>query len=312
MMKAVTHVFLLSIFILSSGFSLFSNEPSDDDIRLGMGGFVPSWVRISDVDIKAQENAGSESSPKFMTRFTADLELETATYQSVSWIGGDVRATVVRLKLPEGAELKAFGKATSILKREKWESTVTEFELEGNVGGEPLSKFENPVVEGTAQHEEAIKKYEAWVATEEARQAKEAKEYEALMAKNAKEKEARIAKESSKLASISKGLTGEWLGHYVCGQGHTSLTLVIDAMENGGMGAIFKFYPSDVNPGTPSGSYSLKGKFTSKNSFDLSPVAWIKHPKGYGMVGLKGKKVGNKLTGTITSRYCSGFEVNKK
>lgn len=211
-MKAVTHVFLLSIFILSSGFSLFSNEPSDDDIRLGMADVLPSYMQVTDIDIKAQDNTGSESSPRFMTRFTAEIELETSLYENVGWIGGDVQSRVVRVKTAKGKEVKLFGKATSVLKREKWVARITEFELEDDAKGSPLSKFNNPVVEGSPEHKEAIKKYDLWWAAEQARQAKEAKERDIRLAKEAKERKLAEGQRITAINENVKKIAGTWDG----------------------------------------------------------------------------------------------------
>lgn len=138
--------------------------------------------------------------------------------------------------------------------------------------------------------------------------AKEAKEREALLAKEAKERKIFLAKE---LIANPKKISGEWSGHYICGQGNTAFTLLIDAVKNGVMKATFNFYVNG-SAKEPSGSFTLQGKFTSGKNFDLSPVAWIKRPSGYGMVGLKGTKYGNRLAGTIKSRTCSSFELHKQ
>jgi len=123
----------------------------------------------------------------------------------------------------------------------------------------------------------------------------------------------RPAYKQKMLKKVGEALSGTWEGHYVCGQGYTSLTLGIQTEKNGMMSAIFAFSPNPQNPTVLRGSYKMQGGFDVDGDVNLTPNEWIKRPDGYGWVGMKGSIDGsnNILSGVITATNCGEFEVKR-
>lgn len=108
-------------------------------------------------------------------------------------------------------------------------------------------------------------------------------------------------------------LTGTWTGSYVCSQGETGLSLVIQATPDGTLTATFSFYAVPDNPGVPSGSYTMTGTYSAAG-VNLTPDQWISQPPGWEMVGLSsGPPVqdGTVLDGNVTTPGCSTFTVTR-
>ncbi len=111
----------------------------------------------------------------------------------------------------------------------------------------------------------------------------------------------------------SAGLAGTWRGSYTCAQGLTALTLVITgAGEN--LAARFEFSAHPSNPGVPSGSFTLAGRFEAKTGeITLTPVSWIDRPPDYQMVPLSGRvrDGGRAIAGRVLTEGCSSFSVER-
>ena len=108
-------------------------------------------------------------------------------------------------------------------------------------------------------------------------------------------------------------VTGHWKGTYTCGQGLTGLDLEITDQGAGAVAAVFSFGPVKSNPGVPNGSYSMTGRL-DPDLLTLTPKAWIVHPSGYVMVGLRAVLPGNDsrvLAGTVTDGGCTTFRVER-
>lgn len=79
-------------------------------------------------------------------------------------------------------------------------------------------------------------------------------------------------------------------GHYVCAQGRTELTLVIEDLDGEDVSAIFEFdYPGGGGANAPaSGSFRMRGSFdASSRAIHLDGDRWIEQPDGYAMVGTR-------------------------
>jgi hypothetical protein len=102
-------------------------------------------------------------------------------------------------------------------------------------------------------------------------------------------------------------------GHYVCAQGRTELTLVIEDLEGTDVSAIFEFdYPGGGGANAPaSGSFRMHGSFDPHTrALRLDGDRWLEQPDGYAMVGLFGtvSKTGS-IDGTVKGPGCSTFYV---
>ena len=112
------------------------------------------------------------------------------------------------------------------------------------------------------------------------------------------------------MAKVAGALSGTWKGTYVCAQGVTGLTLVVEAAK-GTATATFSFYPVAVNPGVPHGSFAMTGTYTSR-SLDLVPDHWIKRPAGYVMIDLPAQFAPGRLHGQWPLGHpCQDFTLAK-
>jgi hypothetical protein len=281
----LTTVIFIWLFSFLIGCSMFENKPSENDIKKTVAENLPGFMEVSKIKIQAMENMGSKVEPNYHSRFIAKINLLKPTYEKVGHLGGNVDSDVVRLVLAENITFEAFGKAVSVLDREKWKTKVTTFDFSIKNRGNILGKFTRPVIEGTDEHEAAKQKLLEW-------------------------EQAKV----ERIKKISEGLDGKWVGTYICGQGITGLTLTLSTASTG-ISATFEFYPTPKNPNIPSGTFSLAGQFTEDGSFSLEPKSWIIRPKGYGMVGLVGNINNNlnEITGNISKiRTCKTFQLTKK
>jgi hypothetical protein len=108
-------------------------------------------------------------------------------------------------------------------------------------------------------------------------------------------------------------LTGTWTGSYICSQGETGLSLVIQAAPAGTLTATFNFYAVPDNPGVPSGSFTMTGTYSAAG-MNLTPDQWISQPPGWEMVGLSSgppTEGGTVLAGDVTTPGCSTFTVTR-
>ena len=100
-------------------------------------------------------------------------------------------------------------------------------------------------------------------------------------------------------------------GHYVCAQGRTELTLVIEDLVGTDVSAIFEFdYPGGGGSHAPaSGSFRMHGSIDpGSGAMHLDGDRWIEQPDGYAMVSLLGtvSKTGS-ISGTVKGPGCSSF-----
>jgi len=103
-------------------------------------------------------------------------------------------------------------------------------------------------------------------------------------------------------------------GHYVCAQGRTELTLVIEDLDGTEVSAIFEFdYPGGGGTHAPaSGSYRMHGSVDPRSGVvHLDPERWIEQPDGYVMVGLVGQvsRTGS-ISGAVKGPGCSTFYLD--
>jgi hypothetical protein len=100
-------------------------------------------------------------------------------------------------------------------------------------------------------------------------------------------------------------------GHYVCAQGRTELTLVIEDVRGEDVGALFEFdYPGGGGAHTPaSGSFRMRGSVDAgSRALRLDGDRWVEQPDGYVMVGLEGKvSRSGAVEGTVRGPGCSTF-----
>jgi hypothetical protein len=78
--------------------------------------------------------------------------------------------------------------------------------------------------------------------------------------------------------------------------------------------AVFEFYATANNPGTPEGSYEMQGTFDEKSGkVNLFGANWIKRPTGFDMVPLNGlvDDAKSSLRGKIDSPWCKTFKLSR-
>jgi hypothetical protein len=115
-------------------------------------------------------------------------------------------------------------------------------------------------------------------------------------------------------------LNGTWEGTYICLDNYRRMKLVIDARSMSDIDAVFLFTDPN-NPGTPSGSFRMKGYLNVFNSpdipdiIDLQGTEWLNRPSGYLLVHLQGDILHSRprrIKGNILHPQCSTFEVVKQ
>lgn len=272
---------LACVSVVLSGCSMFDKKPSEDDIKKVIAENLPGFMEVFDIEIQAMENMGTKVEPKYHSRYVAKIKLLNPTYEKVDFIGGNVESDVVRLVLEQNTTFDAFGKAISVLDKEKWNTRVTDFEFAVENRGKLLGKYNRAVIEGSKEHETAKQKLKEW---EEAK--------------------------AEKMKRIAEGITGKWVGTYICGQGRTGLNLTISSSLNT-LDAVFAFYPTKEKPQVEKGSFSLLGEVYENGTFKLKSHAWIDRPKGYGMVDVSGN-INSDFT-ELVGKICSkGFLLRKQ
>jgi len=110
-------------------------------------------------------------------------------------------------------------------------------------------------------------------------------------------------------------LAGVWSGEYTCAQGKTSLNLEISVDDEKNLRGIFTFFAHPDNPGVPSGSYEMAGKYDPLTGrILLEGTNWIDRPGEFTMVSLNGEvHSDNTISGAVISiqRTCKTFFVAK-
>ena len=116
-------------------------------------------------------------------------------------------------------------------------------------------------------------------------------------------------------AAQAEALLGEWLGSYVCGQGHTGMRLAITSAAGTRLAGEFAFFALPDNPAVPSGRYLVKGSFDpAGGAVTLDGVRWLEQPQDYVMVGLDGTldPTGEVISGAIDTAPCTAFKVRRQ
>ena len=103
-------------------------------------------------------------------------------------------------------------------------------------------------------------------------------------------------------------------GHYVCAQGRTELTLLIEDVDGDDVGALFEFdYPGGGGSNAPaSGSFRMHGSVDPRSrAVSLDGDRWLEQPEGYVMVGLVGTvSRSGSITGNVKGPGCSSFYLD--
>ena len=104
-------------------------------------------------------------------------------------------------------------------------------------------------------------------------------------------------------------------GSYVCTQGITGLSVVIDSWSESPL-ARFIFFPLPQSIHECEGEFHLTGSWTAASrSLEFIPGDWIRNPCGFGSVGLRGtlSDTGVEYSGAITgsSGGCSTLSTFK-
>lgn len=113
---------------------------------------------------------------------------------------------------------------------------------------------------------------------------------------------------------VAADVVGVWNGSYGCGPGGTSLRLTLTSSgdpQSGDLTGLFEFFPSDINPSTPSGSFKLTGTIEDDGGLLLEPGEWIQQPPDFFSIGLRAN-VSRSLPGSVTEFSggivgCTGF-----
>jgi hypothetical protein len=106
-------------------------------------------------------------------------------------------------------------------------------------------------------------------------------------------------------------------GHYMCSQGRTELTLVVEDVDGDDVSAIFEFDYAGGGGGAggshapAGGSFRMHGAFDARSrALRLDGDRWLEQPDGYAMVGLVGtvSSTGS-VSGTVKGAGCTSFYV---
>lgn len=118
-------------------------------------------------------------------------------------------------------------------------------------------------------------------------------------------------------AGAATSLTGTWEGTYECVRGTAGLTLTIDDSGDGEIGANFAYAPTEENPDTPSGRYSMEGT-ADEGLLTLEGDQWIDPEDGgnHPMLGIEADLTSrtspDHLEGTLTGgEGCTTFTVDR-
>jgi hypothetical protein len=82
-------------------------------------------------------------------------------------------------------------------------------------------------------------------------------------------------------ASDASGLTGVWVGKYICQQGVTGVLMAIQGRADGRLQVRFSFYPLPENPFVPSGTVDVQGLLQGTH-LTAQQYVWVSHPAGFG------------------------------
>jgi hypothetical protein len=113
-------------------------------------------------------------------------------------------------------------------------------------------------------------------------------------------------------ATPALAVEGTWHGKYMCTQGITGVTLMIERRSNRLHGR-FCFCAVPENPGLPTGEFELEGQLDQGGTVRLIPKRWILAPPGWLMIPLElsPSADGKSMTGTIGFPGCSRIQLAK-
>lgn len=105
---------------------------------------------------------------------------------------------------------------------------------------------------------------------------------------------------------------GLWKGTYVCSQGETGLSLILYASAADTLTGTFSFYATPSNPSLPSGSFTLRGSYSSSD-MKLAGDVWITRPPNWIVVDLQSglPSADGTLSGKVTTEGCTTFSVHR-
>jgi hypothetical protein len=111
-------------------------------------------------------------------------------------------------------------------------------------------------------------------------------------------------------------------GHYICNQGKTDLTLIVEKVEGNELDVVFEFSfagspikadgTREFDPAE--GSFRMRGTYEARNKrLKLLHTDWIEQPPRYFMIDLEGRLDHGKYAGKIEGfSGCTTFEVSSK
>jgi hypothetical protein len=108
-------------------------------------------------------------------------------------------------------------------------------------------------------------------------------------------------------------VAGAWVGHYLCGQGTTGLTLTVATTRGSPMRALFHFYADQSDHSVPEGCYEMEGTYdVLARHVELVAGKWILQPDGYVTVDLSGdvSSDGSVMKGAVIGPGCGAFELH--
>ncbi|MEW8536680.1 MAG: hypothetical protein AB2569_13555 [Candidatus Thiodiazotropha endolucinida] len=123
-----------------------------------------------------------------------------------------------------------------------------------------------------------------------------------------------VTKSLNDTKNFAESLMGNWEGVYFCGGKERGLRLSIYNTENKNLEVLFNFYPLTNKSRLQEGSFIMNSVVDNWGGFMFTAKKWIKRPKNYHTLDLKGQidSSGSKLIGTIPfQNNCSTFELTK-
>jgi hypothetical protein len=111
--------------------------------------------------------------------------------------------------------------------------------------------------------------------------------------------------------AAAQGIAGSYDGRYQCGTEWRQMSLQVHDMGGGRISAVFTF-PVDPRMGGGEGAFSMRGTYDERTArFKLAPQQWMRHPRGYDMLGLDGTldPSSRGMRGRVNYFGCQGFEL---
>ena len=127
--------------------------PSKDYVQAEVAESLPTYLTITDFDLEASENVGTNVEPLYRGRFRANVAFRVETFSEASAEPGIVFLRLVR---SEGEKTQIFGKIQSRLHAGSWKSSVAFEGVDLNAFGEPRTAFnaQRTIVLGTDEENE--------------------------------------------------------------------------------------------------------------------------------------------------------------